>query len=218
MAYPKENLHANESLVLDLHPHWWFFTPALAALVASVLVGVWAIVDGPDWLKIPVALVIVVTLGWFGSRYAQWTTTDLVLTTDRLIWRQGVVAKHGIEIPLDRINTIFFTQRVFERLLGVGDLKVESASEQGAQVFENMRRPARIQNEIYQQMESNENRKFDRVAQGLGHAGVGAPVPPAAPAAPDITEQIERLAELRDRGVLTEAEFQAKKTDLLNRL
>ena len=160
------------------------------------------------------AVLILGCLLWFGTRYAQWATTDLVLTTDRLIWRTGVIAKHGIEIPLDRINTIFFSQRLLERVIGVGDLKVESASESGAQTFENMKKPSRIQNEIYQQMENNENRKFDRVATGINAA---APAPPAE-AAPDVTVQLEKLADLRDRGVISDEEFQAKKAQLLERM
>lgn len=210
MAYPRENLHPNETLVLDLHPHWWFFTPSLAGLLGSLVLGVVTLAGGADWMRVPVAVIILGMLVWFGVRYAQWATTELVLTSDRLIWRTGVIAKHGIEIPLDRINTIFFTQRLLERLIGVGDLKVESASETGAQEFENMKRPARIQNEIYQQMEANENRKFDRVSAGLTNAGVTTQ--------PDATQQLEKLAELRDRGVITEEEFQAKKTDLLGRM
>ena len=35
---------------------------------------------------------------------------------------------------------------------------------------------------------------------------------------PDIADQIEKLAQLRDKGILTEEEFQAKKTDLLSRM
>ena len=86
MAYPRENLHANEDLVLDLHPHWWFFTPSLAALVGSIFLGAVLLgAAGADWLRIPVAVLILGCLLWFGTRYAQWATTDLVLTTDRLI-------------------------------------------------------------------------------------------------------------------------------------
>lgn len=38
------------------------------------------------------------------------------------------------------------------------------------------------------------------------------------PSSVDIPEQIKKLAELRDEGILTEEEFQAKKTELLERL
>lgn len=45
-------------------------------------------------------------------------------------------------------------------------------------------------------------------------AGTAAP----APSAPDVTEQLVKLASLRDAGVLTEEEFAAKKAELLSRL
>ena len=35
---------------------------------------------------------------------------------------------------------------------------------------------------------------------------------------PDIADQIKKLAQLRDEGILTEEEFQTKKTDLLSRM
>jgi hypothetical protein len=37
-------------------------------------------------------------------------------------------------------------------------------------------------------------------------------------AQPDIADQIRKLAELRDAGILTSEEFEAKKADLLERL
>lgn len=40
----------------------------------------------------------------------------------------------------------------------------------------------------------------------------------APPAQPDVTEQIENLGALREQGALTEAEFAAKKTELLGRI
>jgi hypothetical protein len=45
-----------------------------------------------------------------------------------------------------------------------------------------------------------------------------APPPPTAPQEPDVMEQIRKLGELKDAGLLSEDEFQAKKVDLLNRL
>lgn len=205
MAYKTENLQAGEEVVLDLHPHWWFFGPAAGSLVAAIVLGVLSLaLDWESWLQVPIAVVILVTLLWFGLRYAQWASTDLVLTTNRLIYQSGIVSKTGIEIPLGRINTIFSTQGVFERLIGVGDLRVESASTEGAQVFENMKKPGKIRNEINVQMDANQMR----------YAGVRSP----EPAEPDALAQIERLAALRDQGSITEAEFQAKKAQLLDRM
>lgn len=207
MAFSRKLLNEGEDVVLDLHPHWWFLIEPLASLVAAVVLGVYVLTRGnpPDVAEAAAGVLVLVTLVWFAVRYAKWVTTHFVITTDRLIYRHGVLAKHGIEIPLERVNTVFFSQSIFERLLGSGDLVIESAGEQGRQAFSDVRKPSAVQNEIYKQMEQNENRKFDRIG-------------PRADAGPSIPEQIEQLDELRRRGVLTDAEFEAKKADLLRRM
>ena len=43
-----------------------------------------------------------------------------------------------------------------------------------------------------------------------------APPPQAAPAEPDMTEQLTDLAKLHDQGILTDDEFQAKKKEILD--
>lgn len=215
MPFPRKLLNDDEQIVLDLHPHWWFFAPPLLALLAAVVVGILALAyDVHTALKIPVGLIVLVLLGWFGWRYLRWITTNFVVTTDRLIYRHGVLSKHGIEIPLDRVNTVFFRQSIFERLVGAGDLVIESASETGRQRFSNVRKPSAVQNEIYRQIEANENRKYDRV-------GVSAAAGTATQRGDDtesIPAQIRQLDELRKQGLLTEEEFARKKQQLLDRM
>ena len=214
MAFPRKLLNDNEDIVLDLHPHWWFFAPPLFALVAAIVLGivVWAGTD-IDWLQIPIGVVILGFLAWFGLRYVRWATTNFVVTTDRLIYRHGVLAKHGIEIPLDRVNTVFFRQSIFERVVGSGDLVIESAGEMGRQAFSNVRQPSAVQNEVYRQMEANENRKFDRVGMSVNAANAAAGERDAS-----IPAQIRELDELRKQGLLSEQEFATKKQQLLDRM
>ncbi len=208
MPFSRKLLNDGEDIALDLHPHWEFFIKSTAALVAAVGFGLFVIVgitDPPAALSGLAGVLVLAALVWFGITYAKWTTTNFVVTTDRLIYRHGVLSKHGIEIPLERVNTVFFSQSLLERMLRSGDLVIESAGEMGRQNFSNVRRPSAVQNEIYRQMEANENRKFDRAAA------------PAA-AASSVPEQIQQLDALRQQGVLTDAEFQAKKAELLGRM
>jgi uncharacterized membrane protein YdbT with pleckstrin-like domain len=225
VPYPRENLNPHETVVLDLHPHWWVITPSILALLASVALGITAIaLDWPDPARIAIGVVVLACLAWFGYRELQLITTNFVLTSDRVIFRWGIVSKNGNEIPLERINAIRFQQKWWERLLGLGDLVIQSAAEGSNSLFEDIRRPNRVQNEIYLQMEQNENRKFDRVGNALdAHAErmAAQPAPaaaPAPPAQPSLHDQISQLAALRDAGHITEAEFEAKKTELLGRL
>ena len=210
MAFPDDYLHPNETLVLNLRPHWFQMVPSTAALVAALVVGIFVVVSVDNQVvSILAGLLILAGLGWFGITYASWVSSHFVLTSDRLIHREGIISRSGIEIPLERINTVFSSQSVFERMIGAGDLVIESASTEGRQEFEDMRKPNQIQNEIYIAMEANENRKYDRIGGGAG---------PAAPAAPSIAEQIEQLDSLRQRGLISEEEFSRKKSELLDRM
>jgi uncharacterized membrane protein YdbT with pleckstrin-like domain len=218
VAFPSNLLNTGEEIVLDLRPHWLFLFKPVATLVLALVVGVGlASVINPDnavndVLNVLALAAVVATLLWTGWRYLNWTRTMFVLTTDRIITRAGVINKTGIDVPLDRVNTVFFSQKWYERLAGAGDLAIESAGERGTSHFTDIRKPAIVQKEIYVQIESNENRKFDRMR---GPAGSAAP---AAPAAASIPEQIEQLSQLHQRGVLSDAEFARKKAELLDRM
>ena len=234
MAYSELILRDGEQLVLDLHPHWWYFAKSLLAVIGAVVLAVVVLASGisgtiGDGVRWIVAILVLLALGWLGERYVHWSTTYFILTSDRIIYRRGIIAKKGMEIPLQRINTIFFSQRLFERMLGLGDLKVESASRTGAEVFEDIRKPDKVQHEIYAQMEAAENRGFDRVADRIGGPGPvpgGAPMAPTAPPPPasaasgdrSVADRIAQLHQLHQQGAITDAEFEAKKAELLQQM
>ncbi len=251
MAYSDLILRDNETLVLDLHPHWWYFAKALIATVIALILAIVVLAQGWSGTlgsagNFIVAILLLAGLVWLAERYAHWVSTYFILTSDRIIYREGIFAKHGMEIPLQRINSIFFNQRMFERILGLGDLKIESASKTGAEVFDDIRRPERVQHEIYSQMEALENRGYDRIGQQITQAQSTPPAQPAPPAAvlpvppptapapaastptapPDpaappagsVAERIADLHRLHTQGAITDAEFEAKKAQLLDQL
>lgn len=211
MPFPTRLLLEGESIALDLRPHWWFFVGPVAAgvPVLALLVGVFQL-DG-DWETAGLygfAVVAVAWAAWLMVRLAHWATTHFVVTSDRLMFRSGVLSKQGRDIPLERVNDIASSQTFFERLIGAGDLLIESAGERGQQTFTDVPRPDAVTQEIYRQMEANAARALS----------AGARPGPTAPATPSVPEQIAALADLRDRGVISDAEFQAKKAQLLDRL
>jgi uncharacterized membrane protein YdbT with pleckstrin-like domain len=222
MAFPTKLLNRNEEIVLDLRPHWWYIAPHSAALAGAVILGIVVLAaDAADALKWIVGLLVLAAVGAFVARYMRWAGMNFVVTTERVIFRSGIVSKRGIEIPLERINTVFFNQSIFERILGSGDLGIESAGEGGRQNFDNVRRPNHVQQEIYRAMEEVEQRRLAAygrtmaagAAESVAAENVGGTAPRES-----IPEQIERLDSLRARGIITEEEFAAKKRDLLDRM
>ncbi|WP_395158902.1 PH domain-containing protein [Ilumatobacter sp.] len=205
MPYPKKLLNDYETVAVDLHPHWWYFAEPVAALVGSIVLGILAIVSDVsgtfgDILKWLVAILIVVSAIWVVVRYLKWITTNFVITSDRLIFRAGVIAKMGVEIPLERVNTVHFSQSIFERMTGSGDLLIESGGEDGQQSFSDIRRPDRVQNLMHSQMEENEKRRFTVNTGG---------------STSDVATQLEKLEGMLERGTLSPEEFQSQKDKLL---
>lgn len=208
MGLPTRLLLEGEKIVLDLRPHWWFYFPVMALGVPVLaFVGYAATLgDGgsKDAVKYISYAVLAVWLLMLGTRMWQWSTTHFVVTTERIISRAGLIAKNSRDIPLDRINDLATTQSIFERMLRSGHLLIESAGERGQQDFKDISRVDKVQKEIHKQVESHEER------ERFGTRG------PASDAS--VPAQIAELAALRDAGTLTEAEFAAKKADLLNRM
>ena len=204
MPFPSKLLNDAEQVVLDLRPHWSkLFWPVAGVLIAVIVAIVGNVAVDNNGVKIAGIVLCVVAAIWLVIRYLKWTTTNFVVTTDRLIYRSGVLSKHGREIPLERVNDISFHQSLFERLIGAGDLVIESAGERGQQAFSDIPHPSAVQNEIYRQIEAAQGRNADRMA---GRHELSVP------------EQLEKLDELRQRGVISQAEFEAKKAQLLDRM
>lgn len=207
MPYPKRLLNDYEELAVDLHPHWVYFAEPAAALLGSIALGIVVLAIGAaSAIKWIVLVLVVAAAAWLLVRYLKWSTTNFVITSDRVIFRHGVFAKSGIEIPLERVNSVHFNQTILERMLGAGDLLIESGAEGGQQRFTDVRHPDKVQNLIHSQMELNEGRMYQQRAN---------PAVNGAGTATDVTTQLERLEALRDRGSLTAEEFEAQKQRLL---
>lgn len=222
MAFPKHLLADHEKVVFDIKPHWIAAVPSAIwtlVVLAAIFFGYRVagnLFDGPS--NTPELLVVlVVVLGWIYLAvvpFLRWRFTMFVLTSDRLITRTGILSKHSKEIPLERINDVAFSQTILERMLGAGDLFIESAGERGQTRITDVRKPEQMQLMIYKESEENSN----RMMRG-GSAATPPPVSDSNTAkSENVVEQIEALGRLKQQGVLSEAEFQAKKEELLKRM
>ena len=197
MGYPRKLLNPGELVHLDLHPHWVVFVkPAFLSIllgIASTKVNQ----IGNASLKIGVTRVLIVALvGSIGAVCfvcLKWYFTFFVVTSRRVIYREGVLARRGVEIPLERVNNVNFAQSIFERILGGGDLLIESASEDGQQLFSDIRKPEQVQNIIQEAIHASGSDSFVEDS---------------------VVEQLERLEALLNRGSITQAEFEDQKRRL----
>lgn len=221
MAFPRKLLIPGEQLVLELRPH--FISVALPTITAVVATGVagWLMttVDGGARAFVWLAW-LAFMLAYPVRRYIWWLTSNFVVTSSRVIHREGFIAKRSMEIPLDKINDVRFEQGIFERIVGAGTLVIQSASESGRNEFSFIRHPEEVQRTIYQQSETDQHQTLRGAVTGSPAPAPSTPAAPAAtppppPAAPSSVTELERLADLRSRGVLTQEEFEAQKAKIL---
>jgi uncharacterized membrane protein YdbT with pleckstrin-like domain len=213
VPFPKKLLNEGETLELDLRPHWWYFAKNI---VSSILLFLLALVIFSKldytFTKYFLYFLLILWAGWLAVKYVQWTNTHFVVTSARVIFRTGALGKQASEIPLDRITNIRFHQSLWERVIGAGDIDIESAGRDAQSNFTDVWHPDGVQQEIYRQMEVNGRKKAQWSSPGA------APAAPAATANQSVPEQLRQLAELRDRGIITPEEFESKKTQLLDRM
>ena len=187
--------------MVDVRPHWWYLAGPVSVLAVVIAGSAYGWVNSMatvfDWLTI-VALVLAAL--WLTGRYLKWANTRLIVTNSRLVERKGVLGRRGREIPLSALTDIGYHQTIFERIIGAGDVLLESAGRDGREVFPDLPHPAAIQNEIHAQADACRRR-------------IAGPGPVAS-----IPEQIDQLDRLRRRGVISDQEFASKKAQLLDRL
>lgn len=190
-------------MVVDLKPHWWYFAKSGSAVVIAAAGALWASMwdesnDLERWGGLIIAASFALCALWMLLRWMKWRSTHFVVTSDRVIFRSGIIVKRGVAIPLERVDNIAFEQTVFERIIRSGDVRIESAGPEGQQDFFDIKRPDEVQKLIHSQIEDNDRRS---------RASLGT--------APDLASQLERLEGLRDRGTLTQEEFLREKDRLL---
>jgi uncharacterized membrane protein YdbT with pleckstrin-like domain len=197
MGYPRRLLTDDEEILLQFRPHWRVLLPVIGwALLLGVAAVVLTGVRGQEYSTLVAAVALGLWIVLSTRRIFRWYFTLYVLTTERIIVRRGWLARSGTEIPLESINNVLFSQRVVERMLGYGDVLIESAGRQGQSRLQNIPRPEAFQAEVYEAREQR-TLHFSRGGER------------------DVVAQLESLADLRERGYLTDEEFQAKKRRLL---
>jgi hypothetical protein len=207
MPFPARLLHDDEVIQLDINPHWWYLgSPGLvtvACLFGALVVN--AQID-VVWLRDLLSYVfwaaMLVSAAWLIKRAVEWRTTYLVLTNQRLIYRQGVIARHGVEMLLEKVSNVNFSQTIFQRIVKAGSLLIESSGEQGQQQIDDIPDPESVQNIIHSAV-------LTRVRAATSFTG--AP----SVGADDVVSQLERLEALLHRGTITQVEFEQQKQRLL---
>lgn len=127
--------------------------PALVVLAVSIvlaLIRVGGTLQGLCWL-----IVLAMLLGLFvylGIRYVVWRSVTYTITDERILQRSGVLSKFTRSIGVARVQDVSTSQSIFGRLLGFGDVEIESAGRDGSEVFTYVPDPDHFRDILFEQL------------------------------------------------------------------
>jgi uncharacterized membrane protein YdbT with pleckstrin-like domain len=196
VAYPDKVLADGEQVVEHLHPHWITLVPAtfwFIVICGAGGAGIYACSGHHTAGEVGIIAIIVVgfiLLCWLTFRpWAEWRSTHYVFTTHRVLIRRGVLKHTGRDISLQRINDVGFTQSLWDRMVGAGTLKIESAGDNGQEDLHNIPKSDQQQQLLNRLIEQDSDRRARGSAPGYqppgpqtpGYAGPAQPGYPPPP-------------------------------------
>jgi uncharacterized membrane protein YdbT with pleckstrin-like domain len=207
MTYPEKFLTEGEQVVTQFRPHWRLLVIPVLWVIAAIaaIILAYQVIPGEGAVDLVISIAVIVALVPLAVvPFVKYWFTAYVLTNERLITRSGVIARSGIEIPLDNITNVVFNQSILERVLKSGDLLIESAGESGQSRFSDIPEPEAFQSLLYKVREDREDAHRTRSTM---------PVPGG-----DATERLQRLAKLHEDGVISDEEYEEKRRALLDEI
>lgn len=161
MGYPTKLLSEDEVIKFEMRPHWRSLILPILTLVVDVfllvLLYMWAPWEWLRWVIIALALIILV---WrVITPFMRWVSTQYVFTDRRVIVREGVIAKHGRDMPLSKVNNVTFDVSMLGRVLNYGELHIQSAGENAGLDILDVPNVEQIQRDVYRLHEEDDARR-----------------------------------------------------------
>jgi uncharacterized membrane protein YdbT with pleckstrin-like domain len=151
-----DSLSEGEQFVLRLHPHWKTLVKPFFILAVIIAAAIAALImlpprSGLDAARDGIGVVVVLAaIVWCVIPLLRWQTTSYELTTRRLRLREGILSRSGRDFPLIRISDVSFSHGLIDRLLGCGNLIVESAGEHGQLILNQIPQVEQVQATLFQ--------------------------------------------------------------------
>jgi len=201
----KTQLKADEKIILTTRPHWFsMIIPAvitIAGFIAGLYIGDFGII------------LMLILICYMLYKIAERNNNIWIVTSLRVIDEIGVFSHDSKESPLDKINNVSYSQSFWGKIFGYGDIQIQTAAETGSTSYYNVSRPKLLKDTITQMQEEYKNNQIKRQATELANAIASE----RGKNKNDLASDLEKLHELKLKGILTEEEYINQKARILNR-
>lgn len=209
-------LGENEEILLVSRQHWFvLFGMVALELIAMIILVVVIAVAKASLPNYPISygfFLLLIPLISLVREYLIWWNRQYVITSRRVIQISGIINKNVIDSSLEKVNDVKMVQSFWGRLYGFGNVEILTASELGVNLFKRIGNPVRFKTTM---LNAKSRLEMEQAGAFLNRENEGEPNEVQSS---DIPSLLERLGALREKGVLTEEEFEKKKADLLAKM
>jgi membrane protein YdbS with pleckstrin-like domain len=181
VGYVERHLLPNERVLYKTRLHWVLFTKSAALVLGGLALALvlWAVPE-PPWLWYLGLAVAAAGLVWGFVHFVELMTSEFAVTSARLIFKVGLIARYTTELLLAKVESVGVTQGLLGRLLNFGDLTVTGTG--GArEIFRRVHDPVGFRTHV--QHASVESEGDGEWGRGGGQASPGGPWRPGGSAA-----------------------------------
>ena len=203
-------LQKGEKILLVTYSSWIsLIVPVLVAIIGIVASYFIGFSEHWGWIA------AVVGVFYFVIKYFSWRAYIWVVTNYRVIDETGLLNHFAKESPLEKINNVSYDQTVWGRIFNYGHVEIQTAAQIGATDYFNVYHPKRLKDIITQAQSDLEQIKLTNQATHMAAAlGLNKQGPTQAN---NIAVELEQLYNLKQKGILTEEEYNRAKNKILNR-
>lgn len=202
-------LQKDEKVLLITRTSWiTLIVPALVALVGLVAAY---FIDFFGWgLAVSIPLLL-----YFLYKYLSWRVNIWGVTNFRVIDETGLLSHYAKESPLEKINNVSYDQTLFGRIFNYGHVEIQTAAEIGSTDYHDVHAPKLLKDTITLAQADYKTFQLTHQAMHMANAmGLSKGSNPKSQAG--LASELEKLFELKQKGVLSEEEYNRAKTRIIN--
>jgi len=134
-----------------------------------------------------------------------------IVTNFRVIDEYGVFSINSKESPLDKINNVSYRQPLIGRIFSYGHVQIQTVAEMGSTLHKMVEKPKLLKDTITKCQDEYRQGQIREQAENLASAVGGG----QATTKTDISEELTKLHSLKEKGIITEDEFNQRKAKIL---
>ena len=203
----RTTLKKDETILLIIRQHWIkLLLPFFVWLIAAILL---------IWLAKTTGFIITLATALYPIyEYLNWKNNLWCITNLRVVDESGFFGRYSKESPLDKINNVEYDQSIIGRILGYGNVDIQTAAELGETTYELIHHPKLLKDTITHAQEEYKKTQINRQAVQLAEA-IAKTSAAAAPSQQMIADELQKLFNLYQQGGITQQEYQVQKSKLM---